>query len=213
MAKNESSDSKMSYKMNNDFIKMKNEIISGGNHKMYEHSEEVAPLNIFKTIAHSDFNKWDINFFIDYITRTHRDMVEKKAVIIYKLAQKVAYKHSEKHPELLALIEVTFLFLHDLLNQMTKEENTVFQHSNQIEKASKRQPPVGNPNSEFLKDKIKFLQDGHENVANYLKAIRKIANNYSIPQDACSSYRSLFEKMKEFEDDVISHFILKKDIV
>ncbi len=194
---------------------MKNEIISEGSYKIRGNAGQVkvVPLNIFKTIAHSDFNKWDTDFLVDYIIRTHHGEVEKKAVTIYKLVQKVAYRHSDEHPELLILTEVTFLFLHDLLNQMTKEENTFFPHSSRIEKTIKYPQRAGNSNSEFLKDKIKLLQDAHENVFNYLKVIRKITNNYRIPHDACNSYRSLFEKMKEFEEDVNFHFILEKDIL
>jgi len=123
VAEKEFIDSKMLYKMDNDFISMKNEVIAKDNHKIYGNARQLIaePLNISKTITHSDFNKWDTDFFVDYMIRTHHGMVEKKAVIIYKLVQKVAYKHSDLHPELLALTEITFLFLHDLLNQMVKE--------------------------------------------------------------------------------------------
>lgn len=214
-ATKESIDSKMLYKMGNDFINMKNEIIAEGGYKIYGNTGhvKVAPLNIFKTIAYRDFNKWDTDFLVDYIIRTHHGVVEKKAVTIYKLVQKVAYRHSDGHPELLTLTEVTFLLLHDLLNQMTKEENIFFPHTSQIEKNKKCPQGPGNSNSEFLKNKMKLLQDAHENVLNYLKAIRKITNNYRIPSDACNSYRSLFEKMKEFEEDVNFHFMLEKDIL
>ena len=213
-AKKESIDSNMLHKMGNDFNNMKNEIIAEGCYTIRGSAGQVkvVPLNIFKTIAHSDFNKWDTDFLVDYIIRTHQGVVEKNAVTIYKLVQKVAYRHSDEHPELLTLTEVTFLFLHDLLNQMTKEANTFFPHSSQIKKIKNPQRH-GNSNSEFLKDRIKLLQDAHENVFNYLKVIRKITNNYRIPHDACHSYRSLFEKMKQFEEDVNFHFILEKNIL
>ena len=61
-----------------------------------------------KPTTAQEFNKWDIDALIDYIINTHHRYAKENAVIIYDLAQKVANRHSEKHPELTKLVTSPF---------------------------------------------------------------------------------------------------------
>ena len=161
----------------------------------------------------NDFDKWETDFLVDYIIKTHHDFAKKNAVIIYTLAQKVAYRHSENHPELRTLSEIIFLFLHDLLNQMLKEEQYIFPYIRQKEKDRKYAKINDNNISQSLKEKIKLLQNAHEKASKYLKVLRQVTNNFRIPYDACNSYNALFGKIKELEDDLNMHFHLENDIL
>ncbi|MDE3184872.1 MAG: hemerythrin domain-containing protein, partial [Bacteroidota bacterium] len=67
--------------------------------------------------------------------------------------------------------------------------------------------------SQSLEGKIKVLQNGHAKSFTYLKALRQVTDNFGIPSDACNSYKALFEKMKELEDDLNIHFHLEDDIL
>lgn len=170
------------------------------------------PFNVFKTISQGDFDKWDTDFLIEFIIRTHHDFAKKNAVIVYCLAQKAFYRHCENHPELLTLTEVIFLFLHDLLNQIRKEE-FFFAYIRQISKAKRHLQTPGNADLKVVKDTIKLLRNDQGKSLNYLKVIRQITDNYRIPSDACHSHKSLFEKLKELEEDLILHFRLEKNIL
>ena len=184
------------------------------NYEMYETKEALKkllqPLNVFKTISRNDFEKWDIDFLVEYM-QTHHGFTRKNAVAIYKQAQKVFYRHCENHPELLTLTEVIFLFLHDLFNQMEKEE-LFFSYIRQIAVKKRHQQIFINCGSRSLDDIIQSFENGHKKALNYLKVIRQITGSYKIPADACNSYKSVFEKLKEFEEDLILHFRLEKDI-
>ncbi len=171
----------------------------------------LPPCNVFKTISHDDFEKWDIDFLVEYV-KTHHGFARKNAAVIYKHAQKVFYLHCENHPELIALTEVIFLFLHDLLNQIRKEE-FFFAYIRQISKATRHLQTPGNADLKVVNDTIKLLRNDQEKSLNYLKVIRQITGNYRIPSDACHSYESLFEKLKLFEEDLILHFHLERDIL
>ena len=156
--------------------------------------------------------KWETDFLIDYIIKTHHDFAKKNAVIIYNLAQKVAYRHSDNHPELLTLNKIIFLFLHDLLNQMSKEEQSIFPYIRQTAK-DKIYAEKYNSIPQSLKGKIKLLHNEHAKAFTYLKVLRQVTNNFRIPSDACNSYNALFEKIKELEDDLNMHFHLEDDIL
>ncbi|HET7117124.1 MAG TPA: hypothetical protein VFI29_11565 [Hanamia sp.] len=64
-----------------------------------------------------------------------------------------------------------------------------------------------------LKRKRKLLQNNHEKVFTYLTSLRRVTNNFDIAFDDCSAYNALFEKIKEFEDDLIIHFNLEDDFL
>ena len=201
----------------NDFNAMETEITGENSNEFILNTEHVKnvlqPFNVFKPISRNDFGKWETDVLVDYIIKTHHDFAKKSAVIIYNLAQKVTYRHSDNHPELRTLTEVIFLFLHDLLNQMLKEERSIFPYIRQKEKNRKYARINDNSSSQSLKQKIKLLQNEHRKAFNYLKVLRQLTNNFRIPSDACNSYNALFEKIKELEDDLNLHFHLESDIL
>ncbi|MEP7233165.1 MAG: hemerythrin domain-containing protein [Ginsengibacter sp.] len=185
------------------------------NNEFYVNTEPVKsvlqPFKVFKPLLRNDFGKWETNFLVDYIIKTHHEFAKKNAVAIFTLAQKVAYQHSDNHPELLTLNKIIFLLLHDLLNQMSKEEQSLFPYIRQIAKDKRHSKINSIPQS--LKGEIKLLQNEHAKAVTYLKVLRQVTNNFRIPSDACNSYNTLFEKLKELEDDLNIHFHLEDDIL
>lgn len=157
--------------------------------------------------------KLDADVLIDYIIKTHHAFATKNTVIIYNLMQKVAYRHSEKHNELKKFSEVAFLFFHGLLNQMLKEEQTVFPYVRQAINAIKQHEKNNSFIRRCLKENLQLQQAEHQKCFEYLKAFREITHDYEIPPDACSYYISLFEKMRELERDLIIHFYLEDNIL
>jgi regulator of cell morphogenesis and NO signaling len=159
------------------------------------------------------FNKYDTDFLIDYIIKTHHAFAKKNAIIIYNLTQKVAYSHSHEHNELKKFNEVAFFFFHDLLNQMSKEEQNLFPYLRQTIREIKYKGKIDNAASQSLKEKIQLQQAEHKRSFNYLENFREITSDYEIPFDACNHYNSLFEKMKELEYDLTRHFYLEDEIL
>lgn len=198
-----------------DLSQIKTEIAGEGGNEFYVNTESVKsvlqPFEVFKPTSKDDFGKWETDFLVDYIIKTHHDFAKKKAITIYTLAQKVSYRHGDNHPELLTFIKIMFMFLHDLLNQMSKEEQSIFPYIRQAAK-DKRYSKI-NSGLQSLKEKIKCLQDEHAKIFINLKALRQVTNNYGIPSDACNSYTVLFEIMKELEYDLTIHFYLEDNFL
>nr|HPI80180.1 hemerythrin domain-containing protein [Cyclobacteriaceae bacterium] len=53
----------------------------------------------------------------------------------------------------------------------------------------------------------------HESVGKELDKIRKLSNNYALPEDACASYTLLYRMLDEFEDDLHLHIHLENNIL
>jgi regulator of cell morphogenesis and NO signaling len=173
----------------------------------------LQPFKVFKPTSGNGFGKGQTDFLVDYIIKTHHEFAKKNAAVIYNLAQKVTYRHCDNHPELLTLNKIIFFFLHDLLNHMKEEEQFTFPRLRQ--KANAIEYTVINDTciSQSLERKIKVLRNEHAKSFTYLKALRQLTNNFGIPSDACNSYKVLFEKIKDLEDDLYIHFHLEDDIL
>ena len=152
------------------------------------------------------------DFLIDNIIKTHHDFAKKKSVTIYSLAQKVFYRHSNTHPEILTINNIIFLFLHDLLNQMKEEEQFLFprirQAATDIKCAKKNDKNI----LQSLMQERKLLQNNHEKAFTYLNALRQATDNFEMPSDCSNSYKALIEEIKQLEDDLILHFHLEDDL-
>ncbi len=46
-----------------------------------------------------------------------------------------------------------------------------------------------------------------------MEKIRKITVNYSVPADACNSFRYAYAKLQEFEEDLHQHIHLENNIL
>lgn len=53
----------------------------------------------------------------------------------------------------------------------------------------------------------------HQAAGKDMWLFHELTNDYVLPEDACSSYKQLFEKMKEFEDDFLLHVHLENNIL
>lgn len=163
--------------------------------------------------ASETFNNWDINSLIDFVIKHYHRDTRQGVITIYNLAQKVSGKHREKHPELAELTTALFLFFDDLLFHLKKEEQILF--PNIIQLIKKKVPAEATTYTTFglIKELSLVMQSEHRSVVRELKYFRRLTNNYMIPPDACRSYRHLFERMKEFERDLMVHMSVENDVL
>ena len=64
---------------------------------------------------------------------------------------------------------------------------------------------VGNP--------IKVMETEHEEVGGLMGKINKLSNGFNPPEDACTTYKVLYQELKEFEDDLHVHIHLENNIL
>jgi regulator of cell morphogenesis and NO signaling len=157
-----------------------------------------------------NFTSWKPDFLADYIVNVHHQYVREYGPVIAGLANKVANRHGANHPELFALAEGVQLLLADLYQHLDKEENVVFPAIKQLVNAK--------PGSELLNhisvsSAIGLMEQEHESAGDDLRSLRMITNQYDLPKDACNSYTYLFEKLKEFENDLFNHIHLENNIL
>ena len=60
---------------------------------------------------------------------------------------------------------------------------------------------------------IQMMQLEHENAGNLLKEIAALSMNYTTPEWACNTFKALYAKLDEFEQDLHLHVHLENNIL
>ncbi len=50
-------------------------------------------------------------------------------------------------------------------------------------------------------------------LAEMLRSLRSVTNDYTVPEDACISYRTLYDALRGFESDLHQHIHLENNIL
>ena len=159
-----------------------------------------------------DFDKMSLTQLAEYIVLTHHDYVKRELPLIYSYLQKVASRHGDRHPELLAVLNAFLELQEDMIQHMEKEEIILFPRIRMIELYSHDNSEV-QLNRLYLESPITVMEQEHENAGDLLSQMRELTNNYSLPADACTTYKLCFAALKAFEMDLHQHIHLENNIL
>ena len=160
-----------------------------------------------------DFDSWDLGFLADYIMHTHHQYVSKAIPAILPLAQKVAEVHGEHHAEVIRINELFQDLANELLMHMQKEEKILFPYIKKLA-IDKSAGKCSDPSCfGSIATPISVMEQEHETAGIILKQLFRLSNGYTVPEDACNTFRVLFGKLKEFEDDLHRHIHLENNIL
>ena len=160
-----------------------------------------------------DCDDWSCDSLTDYIIQTHHQYVIKAIPDILPLAQKVVEAHGKIHTEL-AIIQSLFQQLsNELLLHMKKEELVLFPYIKKMTQAESDGKGVDRPAFGSVKAPISVMETEHETAGIILKRLSQLSNDFTPPEDACNTFRLLFGKLKEFQDDLRRHVHLENDIL
>ncbi len=160
-----------------------------------------------------NYGAWDLDFLIDHILNIHHTYVEENVSILLEYADKVAKVHGHYHAE---VIEINNLFKEvadELITHMKKEELILFPYVKQLVKAKKEGERPIFPHFVTVNNPIKIMENEHETAGDIFKSIAKLSNNYTAPDDACNTFKALYSKLQEFEQDLHQHIHLENNIL
>ncbi len=145
----------------------------------------------------------------DHIEQTHHAFLRTELPRLTEMADKVANVHGERVPKLHDVRQVFAGLRAELEPHMMKEEQVLFPAIRQMEKSSVPiQHPfgsVGNP--------IHCMLGEHDIAGNALSTLRELTAGYQPPQDACNTYRALFDGLHELETDMHQHIHKENNIL
>jgi regulator of cell morphogenesis and NO signaling len=173
-------------------------------------AEEIANQEVLAT---HNYNDWNCDYLIDHIIQTHHQYVNKTIPEILPLAQKVVEVHGTKHTEL-AIIQSLFQQIsNEMLLHMKKEELVLFPYIKKLILDESDGIGVVEPAFGSVRIPISVMETEHKTAGIMLKRLSQLSNNYTPPEDACNTFRVLYDKLQEFDNDLHRHVHLENDVL
>lgn len=160
-----------------------------------------------------DFNLWDATDLADYIVSVHHAYVERSLPVINEFMTKVCRVHGAHNPELYEIARNYNEVAEELTLHMQKEEMVLFPYIKRLNDAVKNHTSVERPPFGTVRNPIKMMEMEHISAGSCTENIKELSNNFTPPEHACATYRVLFAKLKEFEEDLHHHIHLENNIL
>jgi len=154
-------------------------------------------------------DQWSAGLLADYIVQNHHEYVKAAIPVIEGLLEKVCAAHGNDNIELLNIQQDFNDLAEELLNHMGKEELALFPAIKRLE----AQKSNDNPLFDTLEAPISMMEHEHVIAGDLMKSIRGLSNNYTVPEFACPTYRVTYQKLKEFDNDLMTHVHLENNIL
>ncbi len=148
-----------------------------------------------------------------YIKERHHSFVEREIPEIEILLAKVVKAHGLNHPKLLEAEKILKKIFKDIRNHLNKEETTVFPIIKYIEDCKKFEERPKAANYKSIGILIQMLEEDHSNAGSDFDLLRASFDNYIAPEDACTTYKLLLQKIINFEKDLHIHILLENSLL
>jgi regulator of cell morphogenesis and NO signaling len=157
--------------------------------------------NLKQAITEVNFAEYSLTELADHIEHKHHTYLHQELPRLEKMVTKVAKVHGQKDPRLLK-IQVLFLELSaELSTHLGKEEQILFPIIRQLE--------TSHLVSEFqgftVANPIHCMEFEHDQAGEVLRQLRKLTDDYTPPEWACNTYRTLLDALQTFEEDMHQH--------
>ncbi|KGL63542.1 DUF542 domain-containing protein [Polaribacter sp. Hel1_85] len=159
-----------------------------------------------------DYNSWELDFLIDFLVNIHHDYKEENILFLREYGEKVTKIYGKEYKELKKVNVLIQEITEYILEHMRNEENTIFPYIKKLIVAKNKNHIPDTKNSP-LNEPIDSLEDDHEKVGYAFKQISKLTNNYFLPRDACISYKILYLKLQQFEEELYKHIHIENNIL
>lgn len=166
-----------------------------------------------KLLNEQRFENWEPDFLIDYIVNNHHLYVVNSVFSIEHHLQKVTSAHKEKHPEVVSIQAIFSELKEELLNHMQKEEKMLFPYIKKLSLAVKNSLEIPIAPFGAVETPLTVLESEHESAGKMMAEINKLSAGYAPPDDACGTFRVLYQELNEFENDLHMHVHLENNIL
>lgn len=154
-----------------------------------------------------EFRKMSPGELIDYIVNTHHVFVKRVLPELSELTTKILRVHGPNHSDLFKVHKLFHNLKTELEQHLIKEEEILFPVIKEYDEK---------PSEELLNrinTVMKETEDEHETAGGVLKELRKVTQEYNVPEDGCSTYCKTFDKLQELEADLFQHIHLENNIL
>lgn len=148
-----------------------------------------------------------ISELVDHIINKHHAYLWAELPRISELTTIILRVHGLHHPELSKVHKLFHTVKMELESHLTKEETIQYPAIREYEKSK------SDADLNIALNIINELEEEHTKAGDILKELRKVTNDYKIPDDVCETFELTYKKLKEMEADVFQHIHLENNIL
>jgi regulator of cell morphogenesis and NO signaling len=159
-----------------------------------------------------DWAKESLAGIAAHICEAYHRYTREELETLRALSEKVFGVHGMRHDELAGVLATVGDLTNDMLPHMLKEEQVLFPYVDGLEDASVSGGPAPTPFFGTVKNPVRMMMLEHDRVGELLARMRSITDEYTIPPDACFSYRELYRRLAEFESRTHEHIHIENNV-
>jgi regulator of cell morphogenesis and NO signaling len=150
---------------------------------------------------------WSPAFLADYIVNEHHAYVREALPVLRAFTEKVAWRHGDTRPELVAIAERTAELAAEMEAHMASEEEVVFPRIRALASGT------AGEEGPTLAELIGQMEGEHDAAGSLMAEMRRLSDGFTPPEGACATYCATYAKLEEFEADLHRHVHLENNVL
>ncbi|MDD5719912.1 MAG: iron-sulfur cluster repair di-iron protein [Candidatus Krumholzibacteria bacterium] len=159
--------------------------------------------------AEPDLCAMSLTELVDHIEATHHAYMHEILPRLGKLAAQVSAAHGANHPGVRDMEEVLAGLNAEITQHLGKEEQVLFPAIRVLEQ--------NNGNAAFhcghLSNPIRVMEFEHDQAGAALKRLRSLSGGYTLPADACETFRAYYAGLQDLERDLHRHIHKENNVL
>jgi len=155
----------------------------------------------------ADPASWELERVVRHIIEEHHGYVRASVPVLREFTMKLARVHGDRHGELHEIRELVGDLTAELERHMKEVEEVLFPRIMALKSQAR-----GSGGASVRAATIP-LEDDHARAGDLLRRIRSLSEDYTPPEDACTTYRATYAKLAEFEEDLHRHVHLENNVL
>ncbi len=156
---------------------------------------------------------YPIDLIIEYLKHSHFLFIKHKLPYIAKLVEGFKADRKEYQQIERDLKIVMPLFVEDFIHHIYEEEDTLFNYIKALERASKGQYIPTRLYHTMERFSIQRFAVEHDSHDDEMEGIRKITNDYALPDGAPLQMKVIYNELSDFEKTLITHARIENEIL
>lgn len=152
---------------------------------------------------------WSSTFLVDFIIQNHHRYVRESIPQIQYFLDKVCDAHGNECIEVLNIREKFLALAGELTQHMDKEELALFPAIKRLD----AQNHTDHPLAIAIQPPLVSMEQEHVIAGDLTKQIRSLSKNYTPPEFACPTFKIAYQKLQEFDNDLMRHIHLENNIL
>ncbi len=143
---------------------------------------------------------------VDWHDKSYYEYLEKEMSDLSKLTTTILRVHGSDHKELYRVHKLFHIVQINQVQQMIKEKISILPS---IKMYNRR------PSKELLEEIFEALDELapiKKETLEILKELREVTNGYTAPEDGCATYDTTYDKLSEFELNILEHNRLENEV-